>query len=73
MTKMMTPAQIADALCISRQTIYNKVSRGEWPSVRLGNKVRIPAWFVEDLISSEEAWHGEYRQEHRESEPESVG
>lgn len=40
--RMMTPAQVADAIGVSRSTISRKIAAGELRAVRIGNRNRIP-------------------------------
>lgn len=40
--RMMTPAQVADAIGVSRSTISRKIAAGELQAVRVGNRNRIP-------------------------------
>ena len=36
---------------VSKAHIYNCVKRGEIKTIRLGNRLLVPSWFVEQLIS----------------------
>ena len=38
---VLTPIQVSSLLNLSRGTTYERLRRGEIPSVRLGNKIRI--------------------------------
>jgi excisionase family DNA binding protein len=40
---LLTVAEIAQALRVSRMTIYRLVERGSLPSVRVGHSIRVPA------------------------------
>ncbi|GAB96854.1 excisionase family DNA binding protein [Kineosphaera limosa] len=40
--RMLTPAQVADALGVSRSTISRKIAAGELRAVKVGNRNRIP-------------------------------
>ena len=40
--RMMTPAQVADAMGVSRPTISRKIKAGEIRAVKVGNRNRIP-------------------------------
>ncbi|UNX55665.1 excisionase family DNA-binding protein [Georgenia sp. TF02-10] len=40
--RMMTPAQVAEAMGVSRSTISRKITAGELRAVRVGNRNRIP-------------------------------
>jgi excisionase family DNA binding protein len=46
----LTVAEAADALAVSRKTIYRLVWRGELPARRVGRTVRIPAGAISDGI-----------------------
>jgi putative transcriptional regulator len=37
---------------ISKSTIYNKIKAGEIKAVHIGRKPFIPAWYVEELLTS---------------------
>jgi DNA-binding XRE family transcriptional regulator len=37
---------------ISKSTIYNKIKSGEIKAVHIGRKPFIPAWFIEELLTS---------------------
>lgn len=39
--KFVTPAQLADYLCVTRQTIYYHIAKGALPARRIGRVVRI--------------------------------
>lgn len=39
MYELLTAQELADALGISRRCVYNMVSKGDLPFVRLGNRV----------------------------------
>lgn len=39
--RMMTPAQVADAMGVSRSTISRKIAAGELRAVKIGNRNRI--------------------------------
>lgn len=40
--RMLTPAQVADAIGVSRSTISRKIAAGELRAVKVGNRNRIP-------------------------------
>jgi len=40
---LLTVAEIAQTLRVSRMTIYRLVERGTLPSVRVGHSIRVPA------------------------------
>ena len=39
--QMLTPDDIMQALRLSRSTVYNMLKRGEIPSVKIGNMLRV--------------------------------
>ena len=39
---MMTPAQVAEAMGVSRSTVSRKIAAGELRAVKVGNRNRIP-------------------------------
>lgn len=43
MTKVYTPEQVANLLQLSKNTVYNLISRGEIVAKKLGKVYRIPA------------------------------
>jgi excisionase family DNA binding protein len=47
---MLTPADAAVALSVSRTTVYELMNRGQLRSVKLGTCRRIPIEAVRDLI-----------------------
>jgi len=50
-TKMYTPEQIADALQLSKNTVYNLISRGEIVAKKIGRVYRIPASSVSYIFT----------------------
>lgn len=46
-----SPAELADALGVTRQHIQNLIARGEVPSIKLGRRRLIPARVVENLLA----------------------
>lgn len=40
--RMLTPAQVADAVGVSRSTISRKITSGELQAIKVGNRNRIP-------------------------------
>jgi len=44
-----TVRQTADALNVSYQTVFRKITDKEFPSIRLGRKILIPASFLKEL------------------------
>jgi excisionase family DNA binding protein len=49
-TKLLKPAEVADILNISRAQTYAMLKRGEIPSVRIGNVVRVRKQDLEQFI-----------------------
>jgi excisionase family DNA binding protein len=35
---------------MSRSTVQRGIASGDIPTIRIGRSLRIPAWFVEDLV-----------------------
>ena len=45
--RMLTVAQFAEQLAVSRTVAYQLISRGEVPAIRVGGTVRVPErWLV---------------------------
>ena len=49
-TRLLRPAEVADFLKISRAQIYTMLKRGQIPSVRIGNVVRVKLTDLEQFI-----------------------
>jgi excisionase family DNA binding protein len=47
---LLTVAEVADMMRVSRMTVYRMVHSGELPAIRFGRSYRIPAAAVEDLL-----------------------
>ena len=47
-----TIRQFCELFQLSRSTVYRQMAVGEIPAVHLGHSVRIPSWFVEDMLQS---------------------
>ncbi len=47
---LLTVAEVADTMRVSRMTVYRMVHSGELPAIRFGRSYRIPAIAVEDLL-----------------------
>lgn len=47
---LLTVAEVADTMRVSRMTVYRMVHSGELPAIRFGRSYRIPAVAVEDLL-----------------------
>lgn len=56
--ELLTVDEVAEALRVSRMTVYRKVHSGELPSVHFGRSFRIPASAMEAYLPPE------LRQEH---------
>lgn len=52
---ILTVAEVAELLGISRGTAYEYVRTGELPSVRLGRRLVIPKHRFEELLNGEAA------------------
>ena len=50
----LTPQEVADALRLSRLTVYRLINIGIIPATKVGDRVRIPARFVEERDA--DAW-----------------
>jgi excisionase family DNA binding protein len=48
---LYTPEQAADVLAVGRTTIYDLMSKGALPSVRIGRCRRIPAGALEGFVA----------------------
>ena len=44
--------QTAEVLNVSYQTAFRKVTDKEFPSIRLGRKILVPAAFIDSLIKN---------------------
>jgi len=40
---LLRPSEAAEAIGVGRATVYALIKRGELPSVRIGDSVRVPA------------------------------
>lgn len=49
--QVLTVKEVADLLRVSRQTLYNMISKGKLPCFRVGNKVRFLRTDVETLMT----------------------
>lgn len=47
---LLTVAEVADTMRVSRMTVYRMVHSGELPAIRFGRSYRIPAVAVEELL-----------------------
>jgi excisionase family DNA binding protein len=50
---LLTVAEIAQSLRVSRMTIYRLVERGNLPSVRVGHSIRVPAAAVRAYLDGQ--------------------
>lgn len=65
-TQLFTVPQFSESTGISKSTIYRKAQNGQIPSVKVAGQVRIPYWFLEELIQRPgelPAWIAEKGQE----------
>ena len=46
---LLTPAEVAEALSLSRSTTYARIADGTIRSVKVGNSVRVPVAVVREL------------------------
>jgi excisionase family DNA binding protein len=53
---LLRPGEVADSIGVSRSKAYELISRGEIPSIKLGNSVRVP-------VDALKAWIGNQLQE----------
>src|SRR5438105_3880408 len=54
----LTAQEAADALRISKQTLYEMVNGGRMPAIRVGSQVRIPAEELQDWIERNRWFNG---------------
>lgn len=53
----LTVAEVADAMRVSKMTVYRMIHAGQMPAVRMGRSFRVPRKAVDDLIAQGyEAW-----------------
>lgn len=50
-TSLLTVAEVAETLRLSRMTVYRLVHSGELPAVRVGRSFRVPQSAVDDLLT----------------------
>lgn len=48
-----TPAQVAEKLGLGRTTVYQLLSSGRLPAIRIGRSVRVPASALHDWLSKQ--------------------
>ena len=46
----LTVAEVADAMRVSRMTVYRLVHAGEMPAIRVGKSFRVPASALEQYL-----------------------
>ncbi len=55
--RFLTVAEVADAMRVSKMTVYRMIHSGQMPAVRMGRSFRVPRKAVDDLIAQGyEAW-----------------
>jgi len=47
----LTVAEVADAMRVSRMTVYRLVHAGEMPAIRVGKSFRVPASALEEYLA----------------------
>ncbi|QIK82573.1 helix-turn-helix domain-containing protein [Sanguibacter sp. HDW7] len=47
----LTVAEVADAMRVSRMTVYRLVHAGEMPAIRVGKSFRVPASALEQYLA----------------------
>jgi excisionase family DNA binding protein len=50
---LLKPAEAAELLGVGRSTLYELVSRGDVPSVRLGRSIRVPFDALRNWVSQQ--------------------
>ena len=48
---LLTVPETAEVLRISRDLVYELINRGELPAIRLGRKIRVPAFGLKQWIA----------------------
>ena len=48
--QFLTVRQTAEALNVSYLTAFRKVTKKEFPSIRLGRKILVPSAFIDSLV-----------------------
>lgn len=62
---LLRPTEAADALGVSRSTIYELVAAGTVPSIRLGRSVRVPAERLREFVQREFSQPDHKHKEHQ--------
>ena len=47
---LLKPARVAAMLDLSRSAVYEKIAKGELPSVRIGRSIRVPAKAIREML-----------------------
>jgi excisionase family DNA binding protein len=55
----LRPAELAEALGISRSKAYELLARGEFPTVRIGSSIRIPVDSLKRWVAEKSAEGGQ--------------
>jgi excisionase family DNA binding protein len=50
-TLLLTPSEVAEALALSKTKIYELLSEGTIPSLRIGGSIRVPRETLREWIS----------------------
>ena len=50
-SKFYTVRETAEALHVSYLTVFRKITEKEFPSIRLGRKILVPAAFIDSLVT----------------------
>ncbi len=45
-----TVAEVSQLLGIPIRTVYDVISRGDFPSMRFGRRVVVPRWAIDELL-----------------------
>jgi excisionase family DNA binding protein len=51
--RLLTVAEAAPLLSMSEQALYRAIRENQFPSIRIGNRIRIPESSVDNLIHSQ--------------------
>lgn len=51
-TRLLSLNETAERLGLSRSTLYDRVNRGEIPTMRVGKRHRVPAAWVADTLAA---------------------
>ncbi|MBX3312438.1 MAG: helix-turn-helix domain-containing protein [Microbacteriaceae bacterium] len=50
--RLLTVAEVADMMRVSKMTVYRMANSGELPAIRFGRSYRIPASAVDSFLES---------------------